>query len=143
MEVLIGKSSIFQHAMLDYGRVQVCCECPSCSQGPRCSCEHTFQPWAAITSQRLKCNSMVSAIPFSHILQAERLSTVPRASHPSSWRQESWLRPSPGDTCKKVTCEGVHQIPVIPESVGQFCTLGNHGKPESDCSTLPGTWEDE
>ena len=95
--------------------VQVCSEYPRCSQGPRCSYEHTFQPWAAITSEkkRLKCNSMALVVPsFSHILPAERLSTVPRASHPSSWRQESWLLPSPANTqVVRSHAQGVHQIP--------------------------------
>jgi hypothetical protein len=69
----------------------------------------------AITSakKRLKCNSMASVFPsFSHVLPAERLSTVPRASHPSSWTQESWLLPSPANThVRRSDAKGVHQIP--------------------------------
>ena len=110
--------------------VQVCSECPRCSRGPRCSYEHTFQPWAAITSEkkkRLKCNSMASVFPsFSHVLPAERLSSVPRASHPSSWTQESWLLPSPANTqVVRSHAQGSTKYRVVPESVGQFCTLGN------------------
>ena len=69
----------------------------------------------AITSakKRLKCNSMASVVPsLSHILPAERLSAVPRAPHPSSWRQESWLLPSPANTqVVRSHAQGVHQIP--------------------------------
>lgn len=68
----------------------------------------------AITSakKRLKCNSMASVFPsFSHVLPAERLSSVPRASHPSSWTQESWLLPSPANThVRRSDAKGVHQI---------------------------------
>ena len=101
----------------------------------------------AITSakKRLKCNSMASVFPsFSHVLPAERLSSVPRASHPSSWMQESWLLPSPANThVRRSDAKGVHQIPGRSRKCRSFALWETMGKPEFDCSTLPGTWENE
>ena len=50
--------------------VQVCSEYPRCSRGPRCSYEHTFQPWAAITSEKtttqVQLNGFSGSIIFSY-----------------------------------------------------------------------------
>ena len=49
--------------------VQVCSECPRCSRGPRCSCEHTFQPWGyhiCKKATQVQLNGFSGSITFSY-----------------------------------------------------------------------------